>query len=114
MAELKLQSPLQYVKGVGPKKAEFLHSIGITSIKDILFYFPRSYLDRTSVTDIAKIFKKSSSCIGKRIRKYGITYHYNGKRGFERNCIICDKKIKESVKKNRIITLKCFRSFVIK
>ncbi len=74
MAELKLHSPLQYVKGVGPKKAQFLKSIGIETVKDILFFFPRSYLDRTSVTDIAKLSPNSYVTIIGRVKSHGKLY----------------------------------------
>ncbi len=74
MAELKLHSPLQYVKGVGPKKAAFLQTMGIQSVKDILFYFPRSYLDRTSVTDIAKLSPDSYVTIIGRVKSHGMLY----------------------------------------
>ena len=74
MADLRLNSPLQYVKGVGPKKAEFLHTIGINSVKDILFYFPRSYLDRTTVTDIAKLTPDTYVTIIGRVKSHGMLY----------------------------------------
>ncbi|MGK2957188.1 MAG: ATP-dependent DNA helicase RecG [Acidimicrobiales bacterium] len=34
--------------GVGPKKAESLASVGITSVLDLLMHYPRRYLDRTN------------------------------------------------------------------
>ncbi len=74
MADLKLHSPLQYVKGVGPKKAQFLNSIGIETVKDILFFFPRSYLDRTSVTDIAKLSPNTYVTIIGRVKSHGKLY----------------------------------------
>lgn len=40
------QSPLQYLKGVGPERAKQLEQIGIHTIKDLLLYFPRRYEDR--------------------------------------------------------------------
>jgi len=39
-------SEVKYVKGVGPKRAEILKKLEIYSIKDLLFYFPRTYQDR--------------------------------------------------------------------
>lgn len=74
MAELKLNSPLQYVKGVGPKKAAFLQSLGMQSVKDILFHFPRSYLDRTSVTDIAQLSPNTYVTIIGRVKSHGKLY----------------------------------------
>ena len=50
-----LDTPIQFIKGVGPKRAEVLHSLGISTIKDLLYYFPRKYVDRTSLSTIGSI-----------------------------------------------------------
>jgi ATP-dependent DNA helicase RecG len=50
-----IQSPLQYIKGVGPKRAEALANLGIQSIRDLLYYFPRGYLDRSQIVRIADL-----------------------------------------------------------
>ncbi|MGZ4780123.1 MAG: hypothetical protein ACXV5L_13065, partial [Thermoanaerobaculia bacterium] len=50
-----LSTPLQFLKGVGPRKAEALAGIGISTVGDLLFYVPRRYLDRTSVQTIAQL-----------------------------------------------------------
>lgn len=41
-----LQLPIQYLKGVGPKKSILLHKLGINSISDAIYYFPNHYEDR--------------------------------------------------------------------
>ncbi|HXG39193.1 MAG TPA: hypothetical protein VNL36_10540, partial [Bacteroidota bacterium] len=40
---------LQYVKGIGPKRSKALESIGIHSVHDLFYYFPRDYLDRSRI-----------------------------------------------------------------
>ena len=50
-----LDTPIQFIKGVGPRRAEVLHSLGISTIKDLLYYFPRKYVDRTSLSTIGSI-----------------------------------------------------------
>ena len=50
-----LDTPIQFIKGVGPKRAEVVHSLGISTIKDLLYYFPRKYVDRTSLSTIGSI-----------------------------------------------------------
>ena len=47
--------PLQYIKGVGPKRAEALANLGIHSIKDLFSYFPRGYLDRSQIVRITDL-----------------------------------------------------------
>ena len=40
---------LQYVKGIGPQRAEILSRIGISTVMDLLEFFPRKYLDRSRI-----------------------------------------------------------------
>ena len=40
-----LDKPLTYLKGIGPHKAERLAKLGLLSIRDALFYYPRDYID---------------------------------------------------------------------
>ncbi len=40
-----LDKPLTYLKGVGPHKAEKLSRLGLLSLRDALFYYPRDYID---------------------------------------------------------------------
>lgn len=51
-----LDSSVQYIKSVGPKRAESFYEIGIKSIRDLLFYFPSRHLDRTTVITAAKAY----------------------------------------------------------
>ncbi|MCX5665618.1 MAG: ATP-dependent DNA helicase RecG [Candidatus Omnitrophica bacterium] len=47
-----LKTQVRYIKGVGPKKSEYLARAGINTIEDILYYLPKRYEDRSSVTAI--------------------------------------------------------------
>lgn len=50
-----LDQPVQFVKGVGPKFGELLGKIGIETVWDLLYYFPRTHLDyktRTRIRDL--------------------------------------------------------------
>ena len=48
-------SPLQYIKGIGPKRAAALKEIGFENINDLLYYFPRGYLDRSNIVRISDL-----------------------------------------------------------
>lgn len=50
-----LDAPVQYLKGIGPKRAKEFKKIGIESIDDFLYYFPRRYEDRTNFVDILEL-----------------------------------------------------------
>jgi ATP-dependent DNA helicase RecG len=49
---LSLDTPAQYVKGIGPKRSGLLKRAGIETAEDLLNYFPRRYLDRRNLTRI--------------------------------------------------------------
>jgi ATP-dependent DNA helicase RecG len=54
---IKLPSePVQYLKSVGPKRAEAFKKVGIVTVKDLLFYFPSRHLDRTTTLNSSKVF----------------------------------------------------------
>ena len=40
---------IRYLKGVGPRKELIFNSIGVYAIKDLIYYFPFRYQDRTNV-----------------------------------------------------------------
>src|SRR5918993_1311994 len=47
-----LQTPLQFLKGVGPRKAADLKKAGLTTVDDLLFRFPMRYEDRSRMQPI--------------------------------------------------------------
>ncbi len=51
----QLNSPAQYLKGVGPKVARLLRKLGVETIEDLIHFFPRSYEDRTNIKPIARL-----------------------------------------------------------
>jgi len=50
-----LGDSVQYVKGVGPKRAELLRRLGIRTVADLLYLLPRDYEDRSVVVPIARL-----------------------------------------------------------
>lgn len=53
--EKSLVTPIQYLKGIGPKRAKSFSKLGINTIEDLLYYFPRRYEDRTKFISISKL-----------------------------------------------------------
>lgn len=56
------EMPIQYVKGVGEKKAQILKKLGIETLWDLVHYFPRSYLDLTNQVSICDIKPETVCC----------------------------------------------------
>ncbi len=53
--KLTLNSDVMYLKGVGPKLAYILNKVGIYTVSDLLYYFPRKHVDysaRTRIKDL--------------------------------------------------------------
>lgn len=48
-------TPVQFVKGVGPKLGIVFQSRGITTVRDLLTFFPRTYEDRTQLAQVAEV-----------------------------------------------------------
>ncbi len=46
---------LQYLKGIGPKRAQILSGNGIKSFHDLINYFPRKYVDRSTIVSLDKL-----------------------------------------------------------
>src|SRR5262245_56640121 len=81
MPPLTLDTALQYVKGVGPRRAEGLAATGFRRVEDLLFHLPFRYEDRGRFTPIASlrpgvkatISGKILSSTLRRTRKRGLT-----------------------------------------
>ena len=53
--KLTLKSDVMYLKGIGPKIAYILNKLGIYTVGDLLYYFPRKHVDystRTKIKDL--------------------------------------------------------------
>ena len=50
-----LQAPLQFVKGIGPRRAELLERKGLATVQDALFFVPIRHEDRTRLTPFREL-----------------------------------------------------------
>src|SRR5215207_1438793 len=50
-----LQMPLQFLKGVGPRKAADLKRAGLLTVEDLLYRLPFRYEDRSRMQPIASL-----------------------------------------------------------
>ena len=46
---------IQYLKGIGPKRAKSFTARGVNTIEELLYYFPRRYEDRTNFAKISQL-----------------------------------------------------------
>ncbi len=52
---MDLQTPVQFVKGVGPRRAEALARAGVRTAEDLLLHLPLRYEDRSSFVRVADL-----------------------------------------------------------
>ncbi|MBI4557879.1 MAG: ATP-dependent DNA helicase RecG [Candidatus Hydrogenedentes bacterium] len=58
-----LGEPVESLPGIGPKRAELLAALGIRTVFDLLFYFPRDYQDRRAITPISELREGETATI---------------------------------------------------
>ena len=52
---MDIRENIQFLKGVGPKKAQALKKLGIENIYDLITYYPRRYEDQSQIVPIGRI-----------------------------------------------------------
>ena len=60
MAEL--QTNIRYIKGVGEERAKALARLGITTLRDLISYFPRTWEDRSQIYPMAQLPLGQNAC----------------------------------------------------
>ena len=60
---MDLRESVTSLKGVGPKKAEALKKLGISTLEDLVFLLPRSYEDRRNRVDISDASEDQNAVI---------------------------------------------------
>ena len=69
---LELSTPVQYVKGVGPRIAEVLAGKGIHTVGDLLYYLPFRYEDRLNPRGIAELRPGEMATVIGEVRNSGL------------------------------------------
>ena len=54
---------VRYLRGVGPAREAMLHKLGIDTVEDLLFFFPRRYEDRRTLTSLASLAPKEKASL---------------------------------------------------
>src|ERR1700757_2710220 len=69
---LELSTPVQYVKGVGPRIAEALAAKGIHTVGDLVYYLPFRYEDRLNPRGIAELRAGEMATVVGEVRNSGL------------------------------------------
>jgi ATP-dependent DNA helicase RecG len=66
--------PLQYLKGVGPRKAADLKKAGLETVEDLLYRFPRRYEDRSRMQSIISLRPGMTAAISGKVLHAGLAH----------------------------------------
>ena len=78
-AAIQLNTPIQFIKGVGPVRSKALSELGIETVEDLLYYFPRRHLDRTTITQCNNLKNISIATIVGVVKSSGVKTIRKGK-----------------------------------
>ena len=65
---LDLETPINYLKGVGPPRAKVLEAKAIRSVEDLLAYAPFRYEDRSNVKPISQLAPGETATVVAQVR----------------------------------------------
>jgi len=68
----RLDTEITYLKGVGPVRGKLLNEIGITTVRDLLQYYPRKFLDRTNIKPINHLKIGEEAVVIGKVQSFGL------------------------------------------
>ena len=68
---MELKTLISKIGGIGKKREQVLLEHGISTIEDLLYYFPRRHLDRSAVTKIRNLEKGTTASIIAKVEAFG-------------------------------------------
>ena len=79
----ELDRPIQFLKGVGPKRADLLKKMGLLNARDLLFHVPHRYEDASTITKISALDPGMEATIIGRVVSKGVLPTRRGLRIFQ-------------------------------
>ena len=83
MSFFRLDKPVQFLKGVGPVRAEALGRMGIVTARDLLYHVPRRYDDASTIEPIEHLQVGADVTAIGRVRSKGVIPTRKGLRIFQ-------------------------------
>lgn len=79
----QLDKPIQFLKGVGPKRSEAFGRMGIPTARDLLYHVPRRYDDASSIQPVGGLEVGMDATAVGRVRSKGVIPTRSGLRIFQ-------------------------------
>lgn len=81
---MNLGDPVRYLKGIGPARARLLENLGVRTLEDALFFFPRAFQDRSRFVPIAELRAGAFQTFAAQVLSCGVRFGgRGGRRVFE-------------------------------
>jgi ATP-dependent DNA helicase RecG len=80
---LRLDTPVTYLKGVGPARAEALKRLGVVTAGDLLYHIPHRYEDASTIAPIASLEPGMQGTVVGRVISKGVLPTRKGLRIFQ-------------------------------
>ncbi len=77
---MKPDTPIQFIKGIGEARAKAFSRLGINTVQDLLFHFPRSLEDRSEVKAISDLMDGETVCVCGQLASEVKTYRARGRK----------------------------------
>ena len=78
-----LETPVNFLKGVGPARADLLRRLGVITAGDLLFHIPHRYEDASTVSSIASLETGMHGTVIGRVISKGVIPTRKGLRIFQ-------------------------------
>ncbi len=79
----RLDRPIQFLKGVGPRRADAFRKLALGTARDLLYHLPRRYDDASTLTPIDRLEVGSDATFVGRVRTRGVIPTRSGLRIFQ-------------------------------
>jgi ATP-dependent DNA helicase RecG len=67
---VRLDTPVQFLKGIGERRAQALERLGIRTARDLLWHLPHRYIDASTLTPLARAdVGQEVACVGRVVAK---------------------------------------------
>jgi len=77
------KTPLQYLKGVGPERSKILARLGLLTIGEAFYFFPRRYENRFPIKKISEISVGEKECVSGVVQSRGLIRTRHGQSIFK-------------------------------
>lgn len=77
---MKPETSIQFLKGIGEARAKAFSRLGVFTVRDLLFHFPRSLEDRSEIKPISELMDGETVCVRAQLAGDVRTYRARGRK----------------------------------